>query len=300
MNLNFPRDLIPCKSDHKLYKHLVDDGKRRASQLSIAFVGIARNVAHCIERNVRLCQSAGSLFKSHDIFIYENDSGDGTQDILPTLDINYKCDHREDKDYRNDLDTPIDPYHKRRSAILADLRNRYVEYLMGKPKFDYVAVLDWDLKGGFDMDGFFHSLALLYIKNDAACMTAYGLLSNPAGTLPLEQTPNGTFLMYDSFAFRPLSIPGPIFINKCGMFNHQSFTIGSPPVEVCSNFGGMGLYRGEVFHRHKYQSQEWTNMPGCVDCDHVCFHRKLREDGHKIYLNPSMLTSYVEHRYTND
>ena len=55
-------------------------------------------------------------------------------------------------------------------------------------------------------------------------------------------------------------------------------------VPVWSCFGGLGVYRMECFEAAGY---------GGDDCEHVTFHRALRERGlDRLFLNPSQIVLY--------
>jgi hypothetical protein len=58
--------------------------------------------------------------------------------------------------------------------------------------------------------------------------------------------------------------------------------LGLPPTRVNSAFGGMTIYRTEVFLKGVYSG---------YDCEHVCFHKHLADLGidFKLGLNPSQI-----------
>ena len=299
MNLNFPDDIFqPNENKKAIYEYAVKQGDKLCKDKSILFCGIARNVGECLERNILCLHQCGKLFKDYQIFIYENDSSDHTVDILKlneSENFQYVSEHREDQNYRIDLDNGVDPWHSKRCEILADCRNKYLEYFKNS-RYDYICVLDLDLKGSWSFDGFKHAIFTLNNNDEYGCVSAYGVLSDSTGNLLLEDNPKEQYIMYDSFAYRPKDWNGSIHLIRTPMFNRNYFERGDDPVEVASNFGGMSIYKREAIIDCVYGAKEWKE--GHVDPDHVVLHRQMRDHNWKIILDPSFIVSYSHHKFS--
>ena len=64
-------------------------------------------------------------------------------------------------------------------------------------------------------------------------------------------------------------------------------------IEVDSAFGGLAIYRKNLFFQSEYAG---INKDGNQYCEHVSFHEKLKEKGAKIYINPKLInTEFNEH-----
>ena len=307
MNTDFPEDIfdINLKNPH-IYKYKADAGKNIAASKKILFVGICRNVEDTLSLNLERIIKTSKLFQDFSIFLYENDSTDKTVDVLKTYKsktkLEFISDHRHDKNYRQNLDNGIDPWHYNRCKILADCRNKYINYMVQHfSDYDYLCVLDLDIKGGWSYTGFNHALFTLESDPQYACVSSYGVLSEPTNTKPLENYDIDDYIMYDSFAFRPLNMPRGIHILLTPAFNRITLNRGDDPVEVLSNFGGMSIYKLPLILNKKYGAKQWEE--GEVDPDHVVLNRQLINEGYKIILDPSMIVSYSDHQYsrnTND
>ena len=59
-----------------------------------------------------------------------------------------------------------------------------------------------------------------------------------------------------------------------------------PWIEVDSAFGGIGIYKSEVFLNYDY-SLDRNSGQGISE--HVTLHAKMRADGLKLYVNPSFI-----------
>lgn len=299
MNTNFPEDLFPpLKHKQSIYKYKVQQGLNIAKSKNILFCGIGRDIGNFLELNILRLQKTGSCFNQYKIIIYENDSIDNTKNILEKYksdNLDFITETRNDKEYKKDIDTPIDPWHSKRCKVLANCRNIYLDYIQNL-NYDYVCVLDLDLKGGWSYDGFFHAIHTIENNQKCAAVTAYGILSDSTDSKILEDSSKEERVMYDSFAFRPTSINIPIHILNTPMFNKIYLDRADDPRIVRSNFGGMAIYKKEVIKNYRYDSVEWGE--GQVDPDHVVLHDKMNKDGYIILLDPSMIVSYSDHKHS--
>jgi hypothetical protein len=66
---------------------------------------------------------------------------------------------------------------------------------------------------------------------------------------------------------------------KVGMnwFWHLLPPVGSPPFPMNSAFGGLAVYQTKAFLAGGYSGE---------DCEHVPHHRRMREAGYQMFLNP--------------
>ena len=303
MDTNFPDDVIPSSISESVLDYSTNVGKQICKDKSIMFCGIVRNAAKHLERNILRLQRTAKEFKNYHTFIYENDSTDNTSEVLDKYSSDklvYISDSRSDKDYIKKMNTEADPYHYHRCVTLSGCRNKYIEYIEEnniKNNFDYICVIDFDIKGGWSYKGFYDSIYHLENTKNAACMSAYGFVANPNQTLDLEEAKFENYWFYDTFAFRPMYVDPIIHKKQLPMFNPMRFRRGDALQEVISNFNGLGIYKQEYFN-YKYQTKEWQT--GCVDSEHIHVHQKIREQGGKIFLNPSLLVSYVYHKHCKD
>ena len=299
MNTDFPEYLFVPKNQG-IYDHCVNQGVKIASTKTILFCGIARNVGKNLQRNIDCLHRTGSLFKDYRIFIYENDSSDNTPQILMnnrSSRFMYLSEKRLDEDYRSKIDSGEDMWHYNRCKVLSECRNKYLEYVeYSDTKFDYVCILDLDLKGGWSYDGIKHAIFTLERDQINACVSAYGVLAEKNGNDLLEQYNVSDYLMYDSFAFRPLGWNIGLHMMSMPMFNNIKVERGDESIEVDSNFGGMAIYKSQALQNKKYGAKKW--MEGFIDPDHVILNRQIKKDGWKIIMDPSMIVSYSPHNYS--
>ena len=302
MNTNFPEEIFDAKlKNQSIYRYKSNTGQQIAKSKKIIFAGICRNVEQTLASNIERIVRTAKEFNDFHIFLYENDSIDNTVNILNSYSqktkLTFLSENRQDKDYRDDIHNGIDPWHFNRCKILATCRNIYLRHILTSfSDYDYLCVLDWDIKGGWSYTGFNHGIYTLESDKSYACVSSYGVLSEPNNKNTLEDYNSEDYIMYDSLAFRPLNMSKGIHILKTPAFNRIHFSRGDDPIEVASNFGGMALYKLSLLKDKRYEAKQWNE--GEVDPDHVLLHKQLIQDGYKIILDPSMIVSYSDHKYS--
>jgi hypothetical protein len=92
----------------------------------------------------------------------------------------------------------------------------------------------------------------------------------------------GQWLHYDAWAYR-LNSYWDDYTAGIGGWKHSHIPpVGSPPLAVCSAFGGMALYDTWAYLKGTYSG---------TDCEHVTFHQTIAErTGMRMYVDPAMRT----------
>lgn len=281
MNISFPQSLFDNPP-----KYTIEEGKDIAHNSTILFCGIARNVGKTIKTNIDRIKHIGRYFKEYDIFIYENDSVDNTLDQMNQSGVNYVSESLANSNYRDKILSGEDHNQYNRCQILSSCRNEYLKYAR-KKKVDYVCVLDWDIYG-WSYKGFFDSIYRLQ-DISLASVSSYGVLSHYTNTFNIEDVNH--FLMYDSFAFRPLGFEDPLLPSIQASFNSYKF---KEPTLVRSNFGGLAIYKYSLLVNNDYGAEL---KDGYVNCDHVVMHDQMSYKGYSHLLNNYLVTSYSKHKH---
>lgn len=291
MNTKFPEHFFPVKDGQYLLKSIYD-GIEICKEKRVAFCGIVRNGGKILSTNIHRIFRTGSVFKSFDVFIYENNSTDQTVEILNSYKSKSFIFESESLDTNHD--NAGAGSHSRLKRI-STARNKYVEWISNKiDNYDYVIVVDLDIKGGWSYNGVINSVYELQDEK-AGCMTAYGVLADFSGNTLLTKSiiDDGTYLMYDSLAFRGINSTGPITTQQQIKHNHLKVDFGSQPIAVRSNFNGIGVYKSKCFEGNCYDSID-HGKSYVVDCDHVIFHDNIYKKGLTVNINPNLISSYSE------
>lgn len=273
-----PEDFWSVEEDYQAaYGQKVAWGREEAARSKVAIVAIARNAMPHLENTLPLVDELAGEFRAAAMYVFENDSTDGTDAALdafaasrPWVTVEHDTLHRPD--YRG--------FEAERTVALAEYRNRcrlWVEHHAADA--DYVVVLDVDPHGGFSVDGVLNSVGWMRdlrssVMRDCevGAMASYSLL--------VSMRPDGLeFMHYDAYAAR---------LNwwedrrqKSGFiwFHTLLPPVGSPPIRMNSAFGGLAVYRTEAF-----------TAPGVHyaggDCEHVALHKSMAAAGYGLWLNP--------------
>lgn len=249
------------------YIENINLGKNICEKSKVVIISLARNC----EKNLQKSIDQIIKLKSQDFqfFIYENNSIDNTKDILIES-------AKKKSSITISLNTDDTPYltddSRERTINLAGYRNTCLEWVKNNcANFNYTIVLDLDADLGFSVNGIYNSISWLNKIPKSSGMGSYSLYLN-----------NKNFFHYDSFAFRLRDWNESTKNRQREKCFHQFHPkIGFPPVELNSCFGGLSVYKTEIFVNGKYD--------GSIGCEHVLFHKSLKKNGYNMYLNPSSI-----------
>lgn len=252
---------------------------------SIAVVGLARDCGQHLAANLFRLTALTGVARDWRLFINENDSSDNTKELLRHFAAN--SDGKVEAITR-DLGRQIrtSEFAGPRTIELAEYRTECQEWVRRTcAEFEYTIVIDWDAWGGWAVDGVFTGLSYLSTEADSYGMASVSLTEHPS--LRFEKELHAMVLgtqwsHYDCWALRLNSYFDDYSVGVGGWKQSWLPLVGSPPVRVCSAFGGFAIYKTADFLRGEYSGQ---------DCEHATFHESIGETtGKGLYLNPSQRT----------
>jgi len=280
--MNIPDYLIyPLEHFAPSFQQRCDEGAERLAHANVAFVGLARNCAVRLAENLGRLQLLAPLCKSWRLHIETNDNTDATEQVLIDYCALYpQATFTSQALGRQQFSTE---FAGRRTIALAEYRDACQRWVRDNAAdCDYVVAIDWDQWGGWSHAGVLNGFGWLVQLQGAYGMASVSLLEHPQlmvgeGNQPLY---GKGWVHYDAWALR-LNSTWDDYTHGMGGWKHQWIPpVGSPPVKVCSAFGGMVIYRTEAFLQGTYD--------GTTDCEHVAFHDGVeRATGQHLYLNPS-------------
>lgn len=245
-------------------------GLEAAKNTSAVFVAIARNSMPALINTLPLLSMARQPFRESTVFIYENDSDDGTDKILDEyarIEDGVVVEH----DTLGVIDSR--GFERERTERLAACRNKCLEWVRANAADTaWTIVLDTDPARGFSPDGIFNSIGWLAEKMGSLNIPEPGGMASYS----LYRTPEG-IAQYDAWAARPNWWRDRR--DEIGFTWFSAFLppVGAPPVPMNSAFGGLCVYRTQAFLTGGYTGE---------DCEHVGHHRRMRDAGYQIWLNP--------------
>ena len=244
---------------------------------SVLVTGLARNVAkHLHIEIIKIENEVKKVFNSVNFLIIESDSNDDTLEVLKNLkktknNFNYLCLGELDRTYPNRIER------------LTLCRNTYVQEIRENKmysKTEFIMVIDFDLKN--------NRLNLTVLKDLINRNDWSGLFANQTG------------FYYDIYALRKKG-----WVEKDSFIEYRQLKENYNPekakeiaiwskmikiskyakmISVDSAFGGLGLYRKNLFLEHDYTS----NSDDYFESEHVVFHKKIRELQGTLLIVPKL------------
>lgn len=255
----------------QLYADMVDLGRRTAASQRAYIVGLARDCADNLPNTLELLAELADGFAGASAFFFENDSADETGEILEQaasatgwIQVERASNGRLKRG--NEFAGP-------RTEALAEYRNKCLGVVsQSSERPGYVIVCDMDADRGFSVDGVFNSVGWLAHKSTEPAVLRPGGM----GSYSLLQQ-GDQFAHYDAFAARL-----NWWDRRGTEVDHNWFhllfpPVGSPPIPMNSCFGGLAVYDAAAYLSSRYSGE---------DCEHVCFHRRMRKAGYQMFLNP--------------
>ena len=263
-SVEFPEDRFPADDAHA-FRERVADGYDRMRNASVVICGITRNDAETLPLAIQRIERMAACFRDHHVVVFENDSTDRTPALLGEW-----AGRNPNVTVLSEPSQGVQGLPSDRFERLALCRNRYVDWMNATAKGGregYVIVLDFDLRGGWSLDG----IASTFAEND---WDAVG--SNSLGYHNLRRT------YYDMAALRPRTVLRETWWHRL-VGEAWQLRRGTPMIPVESAFGGLGVYRREVFRSRRYSGR----FHGAPACEHL----SLNPDGRlRAFLNPSQIT----------
>lgn len=277
---------IANKDMSAFYRLQVEPGKKRAASSRVVFGALARDVVSTLDGMKKKIEGLGDLFQDYRVVIFENDSKDGTRDLLHAWS---RDNHRVHllsccQDGQCECRLSIQNLHQmgmessQRMDKLRHFRQKVLDHVQRHySEYDYYVVLDFDLPGAFYRDGFLSTLA----RDDFDMVFARGMTTFPIFNTALY---DGIAYLSDTDAFDDDAndLESFLRINK----NLRSLRIGDPWARARSGFNGLAVYRMKSILDTGYIVSDGKKHR----CEHIDLHYNMFQKGHdRIYYNPSMI-----------
>lgn len=251
------------------------------SELEVALVGVTRNGARFLVRELDRMRQAMAAFGRVHVLLVESDSGDATLQVLQDCARRWPA-------LRVISEGALRERMPQRTARIAHCRNVYLDELANNPLYagvSHVIVADLDR---------------VCRDLDAASLASCWAVDEPWSVLTANQ---GDYY-YDIWALRhPVWCPadaweeqrallpqlGKRAADEVALFSRMvHIDPRRAPIEVESAFGGLAVYRREALLAGRYVG---LDADGREICEHVALHAQLRAQGHRIFINPALINA---------
>ncbi|MBU0467606.1 MAG: glycosyltransferase family 69 protein [Candidatus Omnitrophica bacterium] len=268
------------------YLKKVDTGYIRMKDYRVAICAIVRDCEKSLKKNIPVINKLKSCFRESHIVVVENDSNDGTKDLLLKWSQSVENVHviSEDIGSQNmpEVEGNVPPWFAcHRIKLMASYRNKYMEFIdKSNWELDYVIVVDLDFRH-LSIDGISNSFGQ-DINWDA--ITSNGKIKDKYG-----------YKYYDTYAFR--EIGDTSVQTEESIYTYQNLLsdldIGMIMFRVSSAFNGLAIYKAEAIKGLKYRCELNDDLKVESVCEHVTLHQDMASRGNDlIYVNPSQLVYY--------
>ena len=262
---------LPMPHFAAAYEEACGAGADAMRHSKVVFVGLARNCAAALHDNLGRLEDSLHSYGQWALHIEANDCEDQTPEVLDA----FAKRHSQASFHYAVLGRGQhgNEFAGRRTIAMAEYRNRCVAWVKAThPDADYVVVVDWDQWGGWNQNGLVNGIGQLQLMPDAFGMSSVSLFQHDFGG-------GINWYQYDCWALRLNSYWDDYTAGAGGWKYSWLPPVGSPPVPVCSAFGGLTVYRRWHYCMGVYDGS---------DCEHVPFHRSIAGPSRmRLYLNPS-------------
>jgi len=245
----------------------------------VAVVGLSRNVQRGVKREVnRINQQLIRLGIQPVFCVVESDSTDETLKKLEELS-------KEIAQFQYITLGKLESQIPNRIQRLVYCRNKYVEAL----RFDsvlreanLVLVVDFDIRNSaLNLESLFDFIYGTDIKWDVICCNQRGRYFDVYALRAENWISVDCFQLAQEYSHQ-MSIEKAK--EKAIWRKMKWINRNEDPINVDSAFGGMAIYRNEVFKRYDYSYESNRDL---MESEHVLLHKKLRQGGGTIWILPA-------------
>ncbi|MCD7923836.1 MAG: hypothetical protein LUI85_03720 [Bacteroides sp.] len=263
----------------------------------IVIVALARDCATQLSGNIKRIEVLRTFFSRSYVIIVENDSIDGTKEILEDWRKKSSNVHIVSNNY-NTITTPskkndvVPGMSFSRIEKMVYYRNLYLDTLESiADSIDYLMVIDIDIDS-FSINGILKSIQ--NAPNNWGGLFANGKAKVVLGKIPIANC------YYDSYAFVPIGknafmLPNNFVLNRR---QYIHFHLPFHRYLLCqSAFCGIGIYKYRLIKGKRYivQKNTLSNSSKLESiCEHVPFNLSLVNKGYCNYISKYMCVSYNE------
>ena len=276
-------------------------------KLTIVFGVLARDCKASLLRNMARVEEIGRAFRDYHVVVYENDSKDGTTEVLKEWAA--QNDHvvaicettNKTTIPKKNGRTPYPLKSVYRIEKMVRFRNRVLDEVRSRFEPDLFCFIDIDVES-FQAAGVIDAISQAPQVWGALFASGHYLFRKADVTdkVPLFQ--------YDSYAFVPEGVD-PMKLGKWVVAHNYNDVISwysDRLIEECdyvpcrSAFNGIGVYRWEAIRDLNFgimQTPELKSLSACF-CEHVPFNGEIIRKGYRLYATKKIEVTYYHKRLT--
>lgn len=267
------------------------------TNLKFLVVGTVSNIENQLRGDLAKINKSLRRIGQVETFLVESDSRDGTKSVLEAF-------RKKDKLFGFESLGDLQERIPNRIERIRFCRNRYVEHIRtnyDSNRWDFIVVADldgmnsaissmrmnraiknsnnWDVCFSNQTFGYYDLYALRskgWVENDC-----FEELSNLKEKFPFSQRYNNSFLGF-LFAFKHFDK-----LRVQAIYSKMRKLKGKP-IRVDSAFGGLAIYKPEIFLSFDYSTISDSSFG---NCEHLDLHSKCVNSGLSLYIDPKLINS---------
>lgn len=258
----------------------------------IIICSIVRNAEHGLKNNIPVLKKLCSYFNGYKVFVYENDSIDGTKQLLKDWALSDP--NNVFISLNNVNSSLVIPSQKETGKVncffsakrierMACLRNYYMDYVEQHGwEADYFMVVDLDV-ALLNLDAILNSFE---DRTEWDAVTAFGYSLSPK----LRRRYHDTYALTE---YGDENEPQTEHKIKELAVKYGKMKKTDDWVRVFSAYGGLAIYRFEAIKGLKYYAQPNNDRNVEVRCEHFSVYKQMAVRGFdRVYINPRMTLKY--------
>jgi hypothetical protein len=257
--------------------------REKKKEINILVVGTVRNVSKSIDKEVNNIFKSLEVYGVVDFFLVESDSTDSTLELLTEFQKKETLKFQSLGILEESIPNRIDR--------IRYCRNIYVDFIRtSEKKYDFIVVADMDgINKGLSRNAFSKVFSEKQEWQMCSANQKFGYYdiyalrasnwSDGDYQKELQNRMSGVKLSY----FKEDRLRKSVIYSKMRRVPRSSAWI-----KVDSAFGGLAVYKPEVFKLFDYSARTCEEF---LECEHVTLHRKMNETGMKIFICPEMMNS---------
>lgn len=265
---------------------------------NIIIAALARDCEDSLRINIPLIENLRAQFSWSQVVVVENDSIDGTKDLLNNWKINYNNVDIISNDYgtktipdKSDLVKNPMTSHQRIEKMVF-YRNLYLDYIKQvKHAIDLVIIIDIDVLK-ISLTGLLNVINTFDNKTGAVFSNGISVMQTSVGL---------SEIYYDVFAVQ--EYPLNEFSYSTESLNRTFKSINknvkkSSLYRVISAFGGVGIYNYNAIKDLRYKTVlNPLNRQEAI-CEHIPFNQEIIKRGFSNYIARDFKVIYARHNWT--
>ena len=238
-------DFIDAKKTRTVQNNFTEDAEKIIPKRAM-ICGICKDVSQYLPDMMRICERMGTLFEDYKIVIYENDSTDGTQDILRKwMNTNEKvtvhCESLSQSELEHCIINKDENGEFNRIELIALARNKLLDAVMAPEYNSYpiIIMMDMDFTSAPPVESI---IEVFESNREWDAVFGYGMSRQN--------------VYWDWYAFRDFNEPfGPELLGH-DWFGQKLWSLNKTDqwCPVYSAFGGIGIYKRASIEGCRYSA----------------------------------------------